>query len=291
MIHSTKTQLPLVCTAAAGLVTCSCYTTIRKERRKGKGKDKCQILLKLQEQQSIRLLVTAEVVRPSGSVVCLSEKCHRIPVLNLGFLYCLVTLLHKFLYLFTINLKKSYRLLNPQKVSVQSFCYFLGDLPDFYKPIYTLDFSVRAHRRRYTPELSAYFTKSKCNVDTFYGLCTTKRNLCWNKNKFLNFEIIVNIGQRQHTQTVLVSLSALKGIWLECFYFIHLYKLMPVQLILQRSLIEENYSDPNKVRWNFASNTVWSKCHLKTRKTCNAALYLLSCYSVKQRQNQRLRPS
>jgi len=30
----------------------------------------------------IRSLVLVEIVRPSGSIVCLSEKCHRITVLK-----------------------------------------------------------------------------------------------------------------------------------------------------------------------------------------------------------------
>lgn len=40
-------------------------------------------------------------------------------VKKLGFLFGLVTPLYKFLNLFTTNLKKSYRVLNPQKVSVR----------------------------------------------------------------------------------------------------------------------------------------------------------------------------
>lgn len=66
----------------------------------------------------IRLLIIAEIESPSGSMY-LSEKCHRITVLKSSRSILPCYTFYKLLNLFTTNLKKSYRLLNPPKVSVQ----------------------------------------------------------------------------------------------------------------------------------------------------------------------------
>lgn len=86
--------MPPACTAAAGLVVCSCYTIIkrRKKERKDRKEGQTEQMLDPAEITGatvIRLLAVAEVVRPLGA--CLSEKHQNHCVKKLGFPFCLVT--------------------------------------------------------------------------------------------------------------------------------------------------------------------------------------------------------
>lgn len=94
----------------------------------------------------------------------------------------------------------------------------------------------------------------------FCSFCTTKYNFCCNINKSLNLEIIVNDGQRQCAQIVLLLYKEMQ---LECFDFVLLDNFISAELILQRSLMTQMHqSDPNKISCIFVSTIGQSKRHL-----------------------------